>query len=48
MPAGKPDLHQPDRSNRVPCPTTARQRLIATDHDAFHPRAPPPEGLAVF
>jgi hypothetical protein len=26
---------KPDRANRVPCPTTARQRLIATHHDSI-------------
>jgi hypothetical protein len=31
MPAGKsPMCTKPNRSNRVPCPTSARQRLIAT------------------
>ena len=42
MPSGKPDLHQPVRSNRVPCPTTARQRLIAPDHDSPSIRTPHP------
>ena len=38
---------KPDRSNRVPCPTTARQRLIATHHDTPSIRIPPPAAPAV-
>jgi hypothetical protein len=44
MPTGKPDLHQPDRTDPLHCPTTARQRHIARHHDTPSIGIPNPRG----
>ena len=47
-PPANPICTKPDRSNPLPCPTTARQRLIAPHHDSPSIRSPTPAAPAVF